>query len=243
MIEQGWLRRFFDAMLQVRNEIEIAPLSDALDANAPNGLVYLPTATYQEMMEWSLLAPQGRYYEELVKRAKTEQDWGRKRAFLRGGMWDNFLSKYRESNLMHKKDAQGKFPGAHLWDGQDDAMKHLLMGQCNCPYWHGLFGGIYIGALRHAIYENLLKAEELVDERRLKDSTWIIEQVDHDVDGYEEILISGRKLNCYISPNDNASVFGLEYKPRHYSLSNILMRTRRSTTRCPESPVTEKEEV
>ncbi len=224
VIEQGWLRRFFDAMLQVRNEIEIAPLSDALDANAPNGLVYLPTATYQEMMEWSLLAPQGRYYEELVKRAKTEQDWGRKRAFLRGGMWDNFLSKYRESNLMHKKMLKVSSLVHTYGDGQDDAMKHLLMGQCNCPYWHGLFGGIYIGALRHAIYENLLKAEELVDERRLKDSTWIIEQVDHDVDGYEEILISGRKLNCYISPNDNASVFGLEYKPRHYSLSNILMR-------------------
>ena len=84
VIEQGWLRRFFDAMLKVSNEIEIVPLSHALDSYPPNGLVYLPTATYQEMMEWSLLAPQGRYYEELVKRAKTEHDWDRKRAFLRG---------------------------------------------------------------------------------------------------------------------------------------------------------------
>jgi hypothetical protein len=51
-----------------------------------------------------------------------------------------------------------------------------------------------------------------------------VEQVDHDVDGHEEVLISGRRLNCYISPQDNASVFALEYKPKQYSLSNILMR-------------------
>ena len=224
VIEQGWLRRFFDAMLQVKEEIEIVPLSDALDSASPNGIVYLPTATYQEMMEWSLLAPQGRYYEDLVKRAKSEHDWDRKRAFLRGGMWDNFLSKYRESNLMHKKMLKVSSMVDDYGQGLDAAMKHLLMGQCNCPYWHGLFGGIYIGALRHAIYENLLKAEQIIDERRLGEAGFIVETTDHDVDGYEEVLISGRKLNCYISPNDGASVFGLEYKPRHYSLSNILMR-------------------
>ena len=224
VIEQGWLRRFFDAMLKVSNEIEIVPLSYALERYPPNGHVYLPTATYQEMMEWSLLAPQGRYYEELVKRAKTEHDWDRKRAFLRGGMWDNFLSKYRESNLMHKKMLKVSSLVQTYGQGSDDAMKHLLMGQCNCAYWHGLFGGIYIGALRHAIYENLLKAEQIIDEKRMGDCPWIVEQVDHDVDGYEEVLISGKILNCYISPQDNASVFGLEYKPKYYSLSNILMR-------------------
>lgn len=62
---------------------------------------------------WSLLADQGRYYEDLVKRAKTEHDWDRRRAFLRGGMWDNFLSKYRESNLAHE-DAQDQRPRAGL---------------------------------------------------------------------------------------------------------------------------------
>lgn len=224
VIEQGWLRRFFDAMLKVSDEIEIVPLSEALDRYPPKGLVYLPTATYQEMMEWSLLTPQGRFYEDLVKKAKTEHDWDRKRAFFRGGMWDNFLSKYRESNLMHKKMLQVSSLVQTFGQDSDDAMKHLLMGQCNCAYWHGLFGGIYIGALRHAIYENLLKAEEIIDEKRMRDSSWIVEQVDHDVDGYEEVLISGRRLNCYISPQDNASVFGLEYKPKQYSLSNILMR-------------------
>jgi len=47
---------------------------------------------------------------------------------------------------------------------------------------------------------------------------------DYDVDGFDEVLVSGKTLNCFISPRENASVFGLEYKPRQYSLSNILMR-------------------
>ncbi|HPI93840.1 MAG TPA: DUF1926 domain-containing protein [Deltaproteobacteria bacterium] len=224
VIEQGWLRRFFDAMLTVRDKIEVVPLAAAVDCRSSRGLVYLPTATYQEMMEWSLLAEQGRYYEDLVKRARTEHDWDRKRAFLRGGMWDNFLSKYRESNLMHKKML--KVSALVQEFGCDaDAQRHLFMGQCNCAYWHGLFGGIYVGALRHAVYENLLRAEEIVDGKRLADHTWVMDRSDYDRDGHEEILLSGRSINCFISPRENASVFALEYKPARYSLSNILMRT------------------
>lgn len=224
VIKQGWLRRFFDAMRTVTDKIEVVPLSDALDRCPSRGLVYLPTATYQEMMEWSLLAAQGRYYEELVRRAREEHDWDRKRAFLRGGMWDNFLSKYRESNLMHKKMLRvSALVQEHGCD--PEAQRHLFMGQCNCAYWHGLFGGIYVGALRHAVYENLLRAEEIVDARRLAERSWVMDQVDHDLDGTDEILLAGRRLNCFISPSENASVFALEWKPGHYSLSNILTRT------------------
>ena len=223
VLEQGWLKRFLDALLEVNDEIEIVPLSVALDTYAPSGLIYLPTATYQEMMEWSLLAPQGRYYEELVKKAKGEHDWDRKRAFLRGGMWDNFLSKYRESNLMHKKMLKMSSL-VHTYGDDASAVRHLFMAQCNCAYWHGLFGGIYIGAIRHAVYENLLKAEQIIDRTRMDGRSWVMEVSDYDVDGHEEVLISGHILNCFISPHENASVFALEYKPAQYNLSNILMR-------------------
>lgn len=224
VIEEGWLRRFFDAILAAGDTVELVPLREACERTPPRGLVYLPTATYQEMMEWSLNAEQGRYYEGLVRAARQENDWDRKRAFLRGGMWDNFLSKYRESNLMHKKmlrvsalvDEHGPNP---------EARRFLFMGQCNCAYWHGLFGGIYVGALRHAVYENLLKAEALVDERRLEGRPWTVERMDFDLDGHEEVLVSGRGLNCVISPRFNAAMFGLEFKPAAFNISNVLSRT------------------
>ena len=222
--DDGWLERFMSELEKVGDEIEVVPLRDAARLVRPEGRIYLPTATYQEMMEWSLFAGSGRVYEDLINRAKDAPDWQQQRAFLRGGMWDNFLAKYPESNLMHKKmlKVSGLVEDA---GSPDDAVRHLLMGQCNCPYWHGLFGGVYIRGLRHAIHEHLIEAERLLDERRFAaNQNFIIECGDQDYDGLDEIMVSGRYYNCYIKPHAGASVYVFEYKPLNYALSNILMR-------------------
>ncbi|HQP30657.1 MAG TPA: DUF1926 domain-containing protein, partial [Deltaproteobacteria bacterium] len=212
-------------MHQVSGEIEVITLGMALDTYTPQGRVYLPTASYQEMMEWSLFCDQGRYYQGLIKQAKQNPDWERLRAFLRGGLWDNFLAKYPESNRMHKKMLKVSRL-VRQYGMSEEALNHVFKSQCNCGYWHGLFGGVYLTALRHAIYENLLKAEAIIDSQRLKEKAWVIEREDYDYDGQEEILISGRALNCVIAPRTGASVCALEYKPAAYSLSNVMMRHR-----------------
>ncbi|MEA2101736.1 MAG: alpha-amylase/4-alpha-glucanotransferase domain-containing protein [Thermodesulfobacteriota bacterium] len=223
VIDQGWLRRFFDEMGRVSDHMEIIPLSRAIDSLEPRALVYLPTSTYQEMMEWSLPAAAGRHYKGIVEQAKQAGDWEKKRGFVRGGMWDNFLAKYPESNLMHKKmlhiSAMTKKAGMPA-----EAEVYLLRAQCNCAYWHGLFGGVYLRGLRDAVYSNLLKAEDICDSTALKDRPWTMEIMDYDMDGRDEVCIQGRILNLFISPHKNAGVFALEYKPAFYSLSNILMR-------------------
>lgn len=38
----------------------------------------------------------------------------------------------------------------------------LYKGQCNCAYWHGIFGGLYLPHLRYAVYKNLIEAENLI---------------------------------------------------------------------------------
>jgi alpha-amylase len=42
-----------------------------------------------------------------------------------------------------------------------EARRELYRGQCNCSYWHGVFGGLYLGHLRFAVYKHLLAAERL----------------------------------------------------------------------------------
>lgn len=223
VIEQGWLKHFFDEILKASSEIEIVPLSFVVDKFTPNGLLYLPTGSYQEMMEWSLFAKQGRQYEDLVKEAKDSGQWDRQRPFLRGGTWDNFLAKYPESNLMHKKMLKiSKM--VREYGPSAGALRHLLMAQTNCPYWHGLFGGVYISSLRHTIFENLLKAESLIDEKRFTDTSWYLERTDYNLDGADEILVSCRRFNCYLAPLRSASVFALEDKLKGYNFSDILMR-------------------
>jgi len=35
----------------------------------------------------------------------------------------------------------------------EEAERLLHEGQCNCAYWHGAFGGVYLNHLRTALYE------------------------------------------------------------------------------------------
>ena len=52
-------------------------------------------------------------------------------------------------------------------DGDDDRSSYartaLYRGQCNCSYWHGAFGGIYLPHLRNAVYNHLIAADNLLD--------------------------------------------------------------------------------
>jgi 4-alpha-glucanotransferase len=220
--EDKWLERFMEAMSRC-DDIEVVTLNSVLENHPPKGLIYLPTASYQEMMEWSLFPEQGRLYGNLIKDAKNSWDWNAKRGFLRGGTWDNFLAKYPESNRMHKKML--RISRLVREYGEDEtALKRLFMAQCNCGYWHGLFGGVYLDILRNAIYENLLSAEKIVDEIRLKDKPYIVENYDYDIDGNDEILVSGRTINCIISPDESGSVFGIEHKPSECCITNVMMR-------------------
>src|SRR3712207_8106989 len=40
-----------------------------------------------------------------------------------------------------------------------DAVKELYRAQCNCAYWHGAFGGVYLSFMRGALWHHLLRAE------------------------------------------------------------------------------------
>ena len=86
--------------------------------------------------------------------------------FVRGGFWRNFMIKYPEINVMHKKmlRVSEKLSNAKNTDRLDLANDALWAGQCNCPYWHGVFGGLYLAHLRHAIFSNLIMAEKILAE-------------------------------------------------------------------------------
>ncbi len=51
----------------------------------------------------------------------------------------------------------------------DWARRALYRAQCNCPYWHGAFGGIYLPHLRNAVYNQMIAADNLLDQATGKD--------------------------------------------------------------------------
>jgi len=109
----------------------------------------------------------------------------------------------------------------------------LWKGQCNCSYWHGVFGGLYLPHLRSAIYKHLIGAEKVVDELAhptgptgsLHARKWIDHQIlDFDKDGQDELLVNTPILGLYFSLASGGNLFELDYKPKSLNLLDILTR-------------------
>ena len=175
--EEGWLERFFTLLEQNAGWLETTTFSEYVGKEQPRGRIYLPTASYMEMGEWSLPTRAMKEYDEALDKAKNSPDFASVRPFIKGGFWRNFLAKYPESNQMHKRMmmVSGKVRDARaLLDERGTKKKaaaspmtdHLYQSQCNDSYWHGVFGGLYLPHLRSAIYEHLIRAEHIADTVR-----------------------------------------------------------------------------
>ena len=172
----GWLRRFFQALTDA-DDVATVTAGEAATLLRPRDRVYLPACSYTEMEEWSLAASRQKAFADLRDKSDPEN-----RSFLSGGVFRNFLARYPEANRMHKRML---FVGRELGDEGGEARTHYLRSQCNCAYWHGIFGGLYLPHLRDAIYAELLKAERLIPARRL--GAW---QEDTDADGRPEVVMA-----------------------------------------------------
>lgn len=144
-----------------------------------------------------------------------------------GGYFPNFMRKYVESNNLHKKMLYVREKLASL-KAPEEAWESYYLAQCNDAYWHGLFGGLYIGFLRQAVYEHLIRAERIAEENAglYTDMGVVIEERDFDFDGGNEVLMESRYINAYIKPGDGGTLFELDYKEggREHNLLNSMSR-------------------
>jgi alpha-amylase/alpha-mannosidase (GH57 family) len=203
--KEGWFEEFLTRM---ENEtwIETCFLHNIAD-EAPAGRIYLPTSSYEEMGKWVLPPKLGREYEELKRNVD-----GKYYRLIQGGYFKNFLRKYPEANIMHKR----MLHVSKNIDNNLDAKLSLWRGQCSCAYWHGIFGGIYLPHLRESIYENLIEAENFKTNKLLKFD-------DFDVDGEEEIIYSDEEFFVVLKPK-SASFIEFDDRRRKMNILNYLGR-------------------
>jgi alpha-amylase len=232
--EDGWLDRFFTALDKNSDWINIMHFGDALEQLRPAGRVYLPTASYREMMEWAMPTAAIHRYEQFESTLRQSQLFEPYKDFVHGGFWRNFLIKYPEINNMHKKMLLVSKRLNHLKTNKNGAKlrkakDHLWASQCNCPYWYGVFGGAYLNHLRYAIYHEMLQAEKSADD--LEHSApahkkgWVeFSELDFDLDGSLEILVSTKSLNAYFAPNIGGTLFELDFKPKAINLMDSMSR-------------------
>lgn len=250
--EEGWLERFFSLLEQNSAWIETTTFADHIRTEPARGRVYLPTASYMEMGEWTLPTAAMVEYDKALALLKAMPEGGTIRPFIKGGTWRNFLAKYPESNHMQKRMLMVsrkvhkalESPGSNAKLDREAArmIDHLYQSQCNDAYWHGVFGGLYLPHLRSAVYEHLIQAEYLADKalktlgpvlrgkgqaKKAEVSSWLeIERGDFDGDGNEEVMLNSELLNVFVDPAEGGRITELDWKPRSFNLMNTLTRRR-----------------
>ncbi|MCC6444303.1 MAG: DUF1926 domain-containing protein [Armatimonadetes bacterium] len=186
--EEGWLERFFAMLEDNAGWIETVHLSDYLNRHPSRGVIYIPTASYSEMLDWS------------------------------GGFWRNFFRKYPEANWMHKRMLLAS-RRAREAGSPPEAVEEVWKSQCNCPYWHGVFGGLYLPHLRRETYTHILRAEDAdrPEETRCR-------FLDMDTDGAEEALLENRAWSLFFDPDCGGQLAEMDWTARHANLTNTLRR-------------------
>jgi hypothetical protein len=208
--DEGWLERFLSFI--ENGEVRTMTCSEYLDSYPPSGRIYIPPASYEEMMEWVLEPSEVRAYEEMRAMAPASG-----RRFLRGGFFRDFFLKYQESNHLHKRML---LVSREVQRGPEngEARRELYRGQCNDPYWHGVFGGLYLPHLREAAFHHLLQAEK----RAPAESGW--QRLDYDLDGREEYFLRGETFNLLVKPSFGGGLVEIDDLPAARNLSNVLSR-------------------
>jgi 4-alpha-glucanotransferase len=207
---RGWLRDFLRAVEDLaRSGIEFDTFGGALRAAGTKGLAYLPTASYAEMEEWTLPPGKARALRGARERAERE---GADGAFLRGSHWKHFLVRYPESNLLHKKTLAVSRAFHERGVRDEAALGDLYGAQGNDPYWHGVFGGLYLPHLRGAAWTSLARAEAFL--RRGEGLS--VERGDLDLDGKEEVWVHSSSLSAVLAPARGGSIVDLTtFDPPH----------------------------
>jgi 4-alpha-glucanotransferase len=217
-----WLESFVEAVL-ASEHIEPKTYREYHETHGSRGVIYLPTVSYAEMNEWTLPKTRAEEYAALIQREQRNGHFTSTKSLVRGGIWRNFLTRYPESNWMHKRMLG---LSKRLALTRDSAQRTLLQrflyaAQANDAYWHGLFGGLYLPHLRRAIWNNLIPLEATLDAAGSPEPKWT---GDLDLDGVDEVLLADTDLKVAIKLDGFASIHELDARELGQNFGDTLRR-------------------
>jgi len=221
---QGWLEAWLTA-LEERRGVESLPLGEAWDLSPPRLGIALPAASYPEMMLWALPP-------ETQARVEEDQRWlesqgkaelGRR---IATGTWREFLARYPESRRLHRRvsELSGRIERARrsclAKDQYDEARREVHRAQCNCSYWHGVFGGFYLPHLREAVRAHMLRADSLADALRGDPAGWTLEQ------GEDEVRLKSSRVSVAVARDPGGAIVEIAERSRPFDFACAIARRR-----------------
>jgi alpha-amylase len=176
--KEGWLDRFLGLLEDSESIITTHPSEYLKLVPNPRQRVYIPTSSYREMGVWNLYPKRNLASEEIHKWVESNPRLKSIEPPHAEGLFRTFLARYPESRFMHERvreliytilehdpdvepsdDKKASFLSKALW--------HALRAQCNCAYWHGVFGGLYLNYLRFGVHREILCAEGELQKAKL----------------------------------------------------------------------------
>src|SRR5215469_557224 len=220
----GWVEEFFTALEENARWLHTTPLGEYVRNYPALGRIYLPTSAYIEMTEWALPAQKAYLFGKLLHQLEEEKR-DDELQFMRGGFWRNFLVRYPEANNQHKKMLRVHDAVYAAGATEEAGAVQLWKAQANDTYWHGLFGGIYMGHVRSAIYHHLIKAENAADRIRFGTGPWQrYEFTDFDRDSQDELIVESDQQNLYIDPQRGGTLFEWDLRRSVHNLLSVIAR-------------------
>ena len=216
----GWIDQFFTLLAENADWLQTTTLSDFAREQPSLGPIYMPASSYDEMTEWALPADASAEIIQLKHDLKARDDQQTLK-FIKGGLWRGFLAKYPEVNQMHKKSlaVSAKIHDMPRGKARKAALNQLWAAQCNCGYWHGLFGGSYLFHIRGANYRNLISAEKAT-----LDSNLSVSLSDFTRNGQPDLIIDNRKQWLCFDLQNGGALVEWDYRDAPYNLTNTISR-------------------
>ena len=220
---QGWLTAWLTA-LEERRGVESLPLGDAWDQARPTRRVALPAASYPEMMLWALPA-------ETQARVEGEQQWlegqGKPELARRvaTGTWREFFARYPESRRLHRRVGELSARIEHArrsclaQEQYEGARREIHRAQCNCSYWHGVFGGFYLPHLREAVHAAMLRADSMADALQGPTQGWVLEE------GEEAWRLKSPRVGIGVA-RDGGAIVEIAERGRPFDFAGVIARRR-----------------
>ena len=222
-----WMERFFGALESNADWLTTVTPTAWLERHGTARRVYLPTSSYVEMTEWALPPDQAPVFTAALREAIDQRR--PYASFLRGGFWRNFQRRYREINDLHKQmlRTSAKVDAMAVGPERAVAMDHLMAGQSNDCYWHGLFGGVYLSHMRLATFEHLIAAEDIADRAAVTagarpQRSGILADVD--LDGRDEVIFEAPGQVVAVKLDEGAGIAEWDVRAVRHALAAVLRR-------------------
>ena len=235
VFEEGWLETFFSLIEANADWIRMSLPSEVVAEVPPGGTIWLPECSYREMTEWALPPDDADACRRARRVVSEREDLAGAARFLRGGSWRNFRHRYPEAMEMYARmmAVSNRLEAIRTASTVADpellaaATAHLYRGQCNCSYWHGAFGGIYLPHLRNAVYQELIAADLAADAAVGREGAWVEgATADVNFDGQTEVRLANETLDCWFAPHVGGMLYELDVKPARHNLLATLDRRR-----------------